>query len=269
MGKSMDEHSQKTEKQGRAGVVRAVLLLVVIPLLLAGVSYAWLYSGTDIQTLLKLQPPSNISILEPDQNKSLDLIRLDTSNGTTSKDGNTTTITFYQPFRVRSDCRFRLEIVHTTNLRGLSFKLYQTKKGTQSDGTANASEENTKAITVTYNGKTYTSGTELNVNPINPENPTETNGYKFADKSLHSKVYTTDDKNVQAHAEPLFWLVEGTQGKDITDSPPGEYYYILEASWTEDTSKETDLFYILAARAPEGEASGGSSQTGDATGNGE
>lgn len=252
----MNERLQQKEKQKKVPLFRAVLLLVVIPLVLAGVSYAWMYNGMDIETLLKLEPPSNIAILEPDQNKALDTIKLDSSSATRDDSGM---VTFRQVFRVNSTGAFDLEIAHTTNLKGLSFQVYKAK-------TAEDTENNyTTEIKSKNNKSYYYSGNEnvgvLTGKYVNLANK-ESTEYKFANKTLHGQVYyvDSDDQNsdqVQAHAEPLYWISTGEAGAGIDSdetwggvassvvSNSKDYYFVLEASWT-DSDKETDIFYILA-----------------------
>lgn len=268
----MNERLQQKEKQKKIPLFRAFLLLVVIPLVLAGVSYAWMYNGMDMETLLKLEPPSNIAILEPDQNKALDTIKLDSSSATRDENGK---VTFRQVFRVNSTGAFDLEIAHTTNLKGLSFQVYKAKtaEDTKNNYTTEIKSKNSKSYY--YDAENAGVLTGKYVNRDETKQPTE---YKFANNTLHDKVYYVDsdntqnsDKNsdqVQAHAEPLYWISTGEAGAGIDSdgtwggvssnlfSGSQDYYFVLEASWT-DSDKETDIFYILAQNHQAADASGG------------
>ena len=72
----------------------------------------------------------------------------------------------------------------------------------------------------------------------------------------HSQNYQ-EYQQVQAHAEPAYWLAKDTQDFDKTGSEPFtdknetyyRNYYVCEVTWTETKEKETDIFYILAKGA--------------------
>ena len=90
-----------------------------------------------------------------------------------------------------------------------------------------------------------------------------TSEYLYADQTYHGINYGNYD-NVQAHAEPIYWLAgakannysldsDSSNRVEITDEneTKTEYhhtYFVCEISWTE-TTKETDLFYIFAENA--------------------
>lgn len=138
--------------------------------------------------------------------------------------------------------KYNLESVHTTNLKGLTFKLYPVL------------EKNEKsAQTVTENGKTYSylleSREEGEYINLEKNLPSESE-YKNADSSKHKSNYDSYG-NVQSHAEALYWLVKNplTPSNDnpttLNNKKYNRTYYVCEVSWTE-TTKETDIFYILA-----------------------
>ena len=237
-------------------------LVTVIAMLLAtaGVTYAWFVRSASLATLLEIQPPDAITIT-PVGNDGNDLaaLELDYKEGDFKNQENGT-ITIRRPVRIKSTSPVhQLEVVHTTNLNQLSFNIYPA----------------------TFSGKgfTYALDKYLTGNPINPSKsnpdlaePENLNNYK-------------DGNTVEAHAYPLYWLADCCGDKqyvheddkskvtiEVSSKPSLEYdsakqcdtyyyttYYILEITWQE-TTKETDLFYILAkniAVAPATLAEGG------------
>ena len=64
----------------------------------------------------------------------------------------------------------------------------------------------------------------------------------------HTYKYDNTDR-VQIHAEPVYWLASQSLDTNKTNSIKNgktyRTYYVCEVSWTE-TTKETDIFYILA-----------------------
>ena len=71
---------------------------------------------------------------------------------------------------------------------------------------------------------------------------------------LEEKDYYEEYKNVQSHAEPVYWLASNKLQVDknnkvaVNETEMYRTYYVCEISWTE-TTKETDIFYILAQNA--------------------
>lgn len=98
---------RKMAKRKRARLLYGVIALAVGVAVFAGVTLAWFYNGLDIETLISLQAPSNISILEPDQNKALETISL-TGGSEQKEDGK---VSLKKVFRVKSKGAFQLEIL--------------------------------------------------------------------------------------------------------------------------------------------------------------
>ena len=219
--------------------VIAVLLTTV------GVTYAWFAHSASLVTLLEIQPPDAITITPVGEDGTeLAALDLDFKEGVDSKkeDG---TITILRPVRIKSTSPVhRLEVVHTTNLNQLSFNIYPvTDKG----------------------GHFSDRGTPLSGKPVNPD-PSDPNLAKTEQLNNYK-----DRDDVEAHAYPLYWLADCCGDKkyvqeadkskvaiEVSSKKSTEFdaakqcdvdyystYYILEISWQE-TTKETDLFYILA-----------------------
>lgn len=239
----MDEKNQKKqqEKKDKAKLIRSFAITIAI-LAVVGLTYAWYNQQTDITTLVNVASPSIISIRGAHGDS---MTELNLSYTDDEKDGNTVTI--HRVISVSSDeDKHYLEIAHTTNLKGLTFKLY---KATESvGGNTEEIQENVSdsGYVYSYDENNSIVGGYLNLTPTNGGN------YKEATKAYHSENYE-EYNAVQAHAEPLYWrttaaqnAVENKKNNNVTS----KYltYYVLEITWTE-TTKETDLFYVLAQNA--------------------
>lgn len=226
---------KKTDKRKLAF---SVIVLLLAALLTAGLVYAWFVTKMDMATLIEVKAPSDISILGPGGSEmaSLDLNYTDSDKDENGK------VTIRRVICVQSASEYhKLEIVHTTNMKGLTFKLYKA-----SEVTAGTPENS-----VTDSGHTYSyDSTPIAGKYINPDTTGSSDYYKYADASKHSYNYGTYNQ-VQKHAEPIYWLAEddlqATTGNKIEVAGTECYrtYYVCEVTWTE-TEKETDIFYILA-----------------------
>lgn len=206
---------------------------ILVLILFAALVGAWFYYQSDMGTLLVIKEPSDISILGPDGSE---MSSIDLNYTEDEKTGDRVTVK--RVFCVQtSAAKHRLEIAHTTNLKGLTFHIYKVSD----NGTETVTDEG-----YTYNyDKTAIDGSYLNLNSNKPGSD-----YKYANNTYHNKNYEDKDK-VQIHAEPAYWLV--TQPLDTNKTNPISIkngtmyrtYYVCEVSWTE-TEKETDIFYILA-----------------------
>ena len=225
-------------------LIASVVAILAVAALIAGLTYAWFYNQTDMATLMKISPPSNISILGPGGSE---LNSLDLNYTADNKDENGN-VTVRRVICVQSEISvgaYKLEIVHTTNLKGLTFNLYPVTY----NGTGN---------TVTDGGFTYNynpdSSSQITGNYLNLDDSASSvsNSYKYANGAQHTTNYK-EYTNVQSHAEPLYWLVDKVlspmQREDdqvtIEGKKYNRTYYVCEVTWTE-TTKETDIFYILA-----------------------
>lgn len=226
------QHTQTADKKKLRYTLMSVVLIAA---LIAGLTYAWFFNQSNMATLLAIKSPSDIFILGPDGSE---MSSIDLDYSPDDKVGNTVTVR--RVFCVENaEAAHRLEIVHTTNMKGLEFKLYKVS----ADGAESVTED---GILYKYNK------TPLNGSYINRQPTSENNDYKYANDSYHDKNYATYDKDkVQTHAEPIYWLADGDLTSDISADTTvngkdfHRTYYVCEVSWTE-TTKETDVFYILA-----------------------
>lgn len=240
----------QTKHSKRRLIISAAATAVVLALVI-GLSYAWFFNQSNIATLISIAPPSPIAIKGP---HGQSLTSLDLTYTDADKDEQSKKVTIRRVISIENGGReHKIEIVHTTNLKGLTFQLYKASEVQN----ANASDG-----TISEGGYTYTyNTTPIKGSYINAES--ESGDYKSAvensaENSKHSKNYG-EYTSVQKHAEPIYWITDSALDADknnivqATDSSGDNTettqkhrtYYVLEISWTE-TTKETDIFYVLA-----------------------
>ena len=208
-----------------------VLLSTLVALLsMVGLTYAWMAQRASMTTLLTITPPDSITIIPTKKNGThmteLDLDYNEDSGDKKDADG---TIHIYRPVCIKSTEQIhRLEVVHTTNMNDLGFKIYPAKKIV-----------NNGTVTI------QASGSELS------------GAYKNQDGTAKlAKQEVLENYDAKTHvadrnAYPLYWIAVNCQA-DTSNPETGadqktyySTYYMLEISWKE-TTKETDLFYIMA-----------------------
>lgn len=230
---------------------RTLALIAAAALLLAGVgvSYAWFSQHAAMSTLMSILPPDSISIIpiDSDDGSAMTMLDLDFKDGDIKDEDGT--IHIYRPVCIKSTSPVhQLEVVHTTNLNKLEFKIYPA-----------VATKTAESFTITYQPDAPLSGAYKNPKDGEPSLAKEEplNNYKTGD-------------TVEVHAYPLYWLAVNSGRKDVveggwqegwrevessstTEFDPAKQvektyystYYMLEISWQED-SKETDLFYVMA-----------------------
>ena len=231
--------NRKTDKKK---LIYSILAIVVAAILLVSLSYAWFFNRADMATLLEIKPPSQIAILGPGGSNRVSMT-LDYTNADKDADNK---VMIRRVFCVQSKDNYMLEIAHTTNLKGLTFQLYEATE--DAGGTVTDVTDGGESYTYKYDVNKPLLGTYINQDTDAQASP----AYKYANNMKHDKNYETGE-NVQIHAEPLYWkviptLTPSAADKDKVTIDGAEYhrtYYVCEISWTE-TTKETDIFYILA-----------------------
>ena len=223
-------------------LVRFIVSTVVVLALLLAISYAWFTNEADMATLIEVNSPSQVSVLGP---HGQDMESIDMSYTDSDKDGDRVTIRRVISVSNSADSH-QLEIAHTTNLRNLTFTLYKATELGKAD--SDTGTETRDANTVVDKGYkyTYSDADKINGSYINLKD--KSGNYKFADETKHSVNFDTN--NVQAHAEPIYWLSSGDLTSDANNGNENVKtknltYYVVEISWDE-TTKETDIFYIFA-----------------------
>lgn len=231
------------------------LVTTVVLLLIAsvGISYAWFSQRAALSTLVTIIPPDSIEIIPIDSDgRDATMLDLDFKEGTDTKNEETGEITIRRPVYIYSTSPVhQLEVVHTTNLNMLEFKIYPATA---------EKDQNGDIIEIDYDKKKYLGVECINPKPDNSSlaKPENLNNYKKGEI-------------VEAHAYPLYWLAENSgDGRYVSESDKDQIqthvssesetkfdpakqvdktyyktYYYIEISWQEST-KETDLFYVMA-----------------------
>ena len=232
-----NEPKEKMKKKNRKLLIRSGLATLLLAVIVIGITYAWFVKDSSITTLIEVAEPTKISIRGP---HGSEMTELDLSYNKKSDKNEDGSVTIRRVISIRSaENQHQLEVIHTTNLKGLSFQIY-------------AAQETDAGGDVTQGGHSYTyTRTPLDGKYLNRDTAKSSGDYNYATDALHGKNYDSGDL-VQAHAEPLYWL-SGTldadvDNKETADSEYSLTYYVLEITWTE-TTKETDIFYLLAKNA--------------------
>lgn len=237
MENTEEKYEAKKRHIERKALMRLTIVALVVLLLVLGLSRAWFVNQNNITTLMQVTEPSPIAIRGPHGEA---LSALDMSYTEDDKHGDTVTIRRVVSVSSNEE-KHKLEIVHTTNLKGLTFKVYAAQENAAGSNSVNAGN-----YTYTYNADNPIAGKYINEG-------SSTADYKYANDSKHAFNFDQYG-NVQAHAEPIYWLANGSQDGILrdtdNDSVASKYlnYYVIEISWTE-TTKETDIFYLLVKNA--------------------
>lgn len=233
------ETKDREEKQNSKGRQQRRLALIVgaVCIAVVGITGAWLVNRANIATLFTVSKPSTIVVKGPNGEE---MAQLDLSYTDENKDENGK-VTIKRVISVVSDQKqHKIEIAHTTNLKGLNFEVHKATDVTK--------DSTTGQYTYNYNE----ASDKISGEYLNRDEDKSTNDYNYAvdnnaANSKHSFNYS-DYQNVQSHAEPLYWL-ETKPTVVTTKNADGLYLqnYVITISWIETGStKETDLFYVLA-----------------------
>ena len=243
------------KKQGKALIQRLVLSVLAVlaaAALITGVTTAWFTNQYRLSSIGKIHPPAYISILAPGDTviQAIDLSydKSEVHNGR---------VELKRPFVIRSEsAAYDLCIAHTTNISGLTIKLYEAVND-GSEGNAYLAGITEKGTPYYWNRKNekdlFKSGAYVN--------PQGDGDRTIADKDhlAHSETFRLteteayDRDRVQKYAEPLYWVKKDCTATQRIDTDRDynandkNYYtnYILEISWLE-TDKETDILYVIA-----------------------
>lgn len=230
------ETKDREEKQNSKGRQQRRLALIVgaVCIVVVGITGAWLVNRANIATLFTVSKPSTIAVKGPNGEE---MAQLDLSYTDADKDENGK-VTIKRVVSVVSDrSEHKIEIAHTTNLKGLNFEVHKAADVTKDSTTGQYIYKVSEQIIGEY---------------LNRDKDKSTNDYNYAvdnhaADSKHDSNYS-DYQKVQSHAEPLYWLETGAT--EVTAKNTDGLYlqnYVITISWIETGStKETDLFYVLA-----------------------
>lgn len=198
-----------THRRRRLAAALAVLCVAV---LYVGITYTWFVGNQSVSTVAKIAKPSNLQILGPNSSA---IEQLDLSYDASNVDGEKVTVR--RGFCVESGGEaFELQVANTTNISGLSVKVYRVNvNGSNKDLVVDSST-------------TWSKGDEVTFTDISDETGSQT-----------FDNYT----NVQANAIPQYRYQDFSEN----DFKEGETFinFIIEVTWTE-LVKETDMVYLIA-----------------------
>ena len=223
------------------------IIAVVLTVVTGTIAYAWLVNHNAMITMAPVIHPGNIAITGPG-GSAMEALDLSYGDENVSDENGRKRVTVQRGICVKStEEQFDLEIIHTTNMKGLEFSLYPAEivssGGNFTDGNVN----------YRYDPSSPLSGRNLNLERYTATDDGKLS-HNYANQSKHG-INFDSYANVQKHAEPLYWKVNGPLASDKTrtvqEDFAGEtvtYYltdYVLGITWIEE-NKETDIFYLVA-----------------------
>ena len=196
------------------GPILAALAVIAVVLIIAALTLSWFLTNNSLSTVAKVDSPAELKITVPGESAATQLdLTNDADYDEVDKNGN---VHRRRAFSVDSGGKeFELQVAYTTNISGLSVKIYPA---TVNDPSVDGD--------VKGNGYSWSKNGEPFVfTPI--------------DDGI-AKSQTFDDyKNVQTNAVPKYsW--KRFEAASVTN-------FIIECSWPQDGNyKETDVAYLIA-----------------------
>lgn len=237
-------------KRTKIKLVLSILLCVAILGFIGG-TLAWFRHLQQLNTVALVQIPSRITLSGANRSEltriSLELTPDDEITG----EGK---VTIRRVFCVESTADFWLEVIRTTNIKGMDIKIYPVQTADSDLGLfipeSGMVKGNDGADVFYYipNKAEQLEGKYLNqIGQIAIQ--------KDETGTMHGENYVEGD-TVQKNAEPLYWRTTGKEDfdrsnyskEDTTGDRIKMYYryYVMELSW-DTTDQETDMVYLLAS----------------------
>lgn len=207
------------------GPILAALAVIAVVLIIAALTLSWFLTNNSLSTVAKVDSPAELKITVPGESAAtqLDL----TNDADYDEVDNNGTVYRRRAFSVDSGGKaFELQVANTTNISGLSVKIYRaTAKDPSADGD------------VKGNGYSWSKSAEVT-------------DFKEIESDA-AKSQTFDDyEYVQKNAVPKYrWKrfeeteLDKKNGSEVASTTN----FIIECSWPKDTNyKETDVAYLIA-----------------------
>lgn len=198
------------------GPILAALAVIAVVLIIAALTLSWFLTNNSLSTVAKVDSPAVLKITVPGESAATQLdLTNDADYDEVDDEG---TVYRRRAFSVDSGGKeFELQVAYTTNISGLSVKIYPaTVNDPSEDGDVK--------------GNGYSWSKDKDAEAIDFEEI----------KSDAPKSQTFGDyKNVQANAVPKYsW--KRFEAASVTN-------FIIECSWPQkDNYKETDVAYLIA-----------------------
>lgn len=222
----------------------AIMGLAAVVLVLLGFTLGWFVDANRGSTVGKIKGPAELKVLGPNATAVEQIDLSYNSEYGDTKTGNT--VTLKRPFCVQTGGDgFELQLANTTNIKGLSIKLYKAKDTGPGD---------TSDVSGAAGGKPYSwkaSGADL------------LKDFTFINEAddglaIETDVTATDSSdqtfgrygNIQRNARPLYrYKVFGNSelnAKTLGDTTGNDTLnFIIKLSWDE-SAKEADVIYLIA-----------------------
>lgn len=206
------------------GPILAALAVIAVVLIIAALTFSWFLTNNSLSTVAKVDSPAELKITVPGESAATQLdLTNDADYDKVAEDGR---VYRSRAFSVDSGGNaFELQVANTTNITGLSVKIYR------------ATVNNSSAPgDVTGNGYSWNKGDEV---------------MGFANIDLDAaKPQTFGSYNkIQTNAIPKYrWKRFGVDELDKNGNEAASTTnFIIECSWPQaDNYKETDVVYLIA-----------------------
>lgn len=207
------------------GPILAALAVIAVVLIIAALTLSWFLTNNSLSTVAKVDSPAVLKITVPGESAATQLdLTNDADYDEVDDEG---TVYRRRAFSVDSGGNaFELQVANTTNVSGLSVKIYRaTVKDPSADGD------------VKGNGYSWSKGVEVT-------------DFKEIESDA-AKSQTFDDyEYVQKNAVPKYrWkrFEVAELDKKKENEAASMTNFIIECSWPKDTNyKETDVAYLIA-----------------------
>ena len=206
------------------GPILAVLAVIAVVLIIAALTLSWFLTNNSLSTVAKVDSPAKLKITVPGESAATQLdLTSDADYDKVAADGR---VYRNRAFSVDSDGKaFELQVANTTNINGLSVKVYRA--------TVNSSSASGD---VTGNGYSWSKGAEVtDFTPISAD----------AAKNQTFGPYGNIQTNALSNYRWKRFEIDDLD-KNGSEAAPATNF-IIECSWPKDTNyKETDVAYLIA-----------------------
>lgn len=209
---------------GHRGPILAALAVIAVVLVVATLTLSWFLTNNSLSTVAKVDSPAELKITVPGESAATQLdLTNDAEYDKVAEDGR---VYRSRAFNVDSGGNaFELQVANTTNITGLSVKIY---RATVNDPSAFGD--------VAGNGYSWSKGDEVT-------------GFANIDSdAAKPQTFGTYD-NIQANALPNYrWkrFEEADLDKNGSEAASATNF-IIECSWPQEGNyKETDVAYLIA-----------------------
>lgn len=206
------------------GPILAALAVIAVVLTIAALTLSWFLANNSLSTVAKVDSPAKLKITVPGESAATQLdLTSDADYDKVAADGR---VYRSRAFSVDSDGKaFELQVANTTNINGLSVKIYRATVNSPS-----ASGD------VTGNGYSWSKGAE-----VTDFTPISADAAKPQTFGAYGNIQTNALSNYRWKRFEIDDLDKnGSESASATN-------FIIECSWPKDTNyKETDVAYLIA-----------------------